>query len=218
LSEQQWRRIQLLADEARSKPLFMYDIGGLNIYDLRSMCRSLKFKYQIEAVFVDYLQLLNADGGEKKFGIREQEVNFVSKQLKAMAKELKLPVIALSQLNRGQKGITRMYVIDDLRDSGAIGQDADGVIFVWRPEYHGVERYSLDLREETVFQRGDAVIKKAKWRLGNTGHYMMKFSGATSKFLDYNEMRVYNPAQVSEVTKPDAKSEDATPPDDALPF
>lgn len=184
LSQEKWQVINQQVERSQDVPLYLYDQGGLSIYELRSISRSLKAKYKIKAVGVDYLQLLTVEGATQKFGIREQEVNHISKQLKGMAKELQIPVIALSQLNRMEKGSKRLYNLGDLRDSGAIGQDADGVIFIWRPVYHGIYTFTL-FNEEISFVDDDCVVLISKWRLGDTGYYRMKFKGASSRFEDY---------------------------------
>lgn len=186
LQQNQWDTLNSKVTAYQNKKLYMYDQGGLSIFELRSICRSLKAKYGIKAVFIDYLQLLTVEGSTKNFGIREQEVNYISKQLKEMAMELDLPVIALSQLNRIEKGSKRMYRLNDLRESGAIEQDADGVLFVWRPTYHDLQKYKLNGHDETFFEEDDVVIQMAKWRLGDTGYIRMKFIGKESRFDDRN--------------------------------
>lgn len=156
----------------------------------------MKAKHKIKFVVVDYLQLLTTDGGTRNFGIREQEVNFISKQLKEMAMELDIVVIPLSQLNRLEKGAKRTYRLDDLRESGAIGQDADGVIFIWRPSYHGVTSYKLDNHSETIFADDDVVPIIAKWRLGETGYFRMKFVGYANKFEPWIPPTYEQPAKI----------------------
>lgn len=197
LQDDQWTVLSKKVEEYQNSKMLLYDIGGLSIWDLRNLCRSLKAKYGIKAVFIDYLQLISTDGGPKNFGLREQEVNFISKQLKQMAMELDLPVVALSQLNRIEKGSKRMYRLSDLRESGAIEQDADGVVFVWRPSYHAVGNYKLDGHIDVNFEEDDVVIQLPKWRLGDTGYLRMKFNGKHSRFEEYNEFGTYIPLEVA---------------------
>lgn len=197
LQEEQWNELTQKVEGYQQNQMLLYDIGGLSIWDLRNLGRSLKAKYGIKAIFIDYLQLISTDGGPKNFGLREQEVNFISKQLKQMAMELDLPVVALSQLNRIEKGSKRMYRLSDLRESGAIEQDADGVVFVWRPSYHAVTSYKLDGRIDVNFDDDDVIIQLPKWRLGDTGYIRMKFNGKYSRFEDYNEYGTFVPLEVA---------------------
>lgn len=200
LSADEWKKTEHIVEKAANTPLYLYDRGGLSIYEFRAICRSLKAKYGIRAVFADYLQLFTTEGGNKNFGLREQEVSFVSRQLKETAMELELPVIALSQLNRMEKGGKRTYKLDDLRESGAIGQDADGVIFIWRPLYHKIVQYKLDNREEIFFNEQDAVILIEKWRLGATGFYRMLFKGYANRFDEWRE-NLHIPESLKLITK-----------------
>jgi replicative DNA helicase len=120
-------------------PIFIDDQAGLNIFELRAKCRRLKTKNDIGMIIIDYLQLMQ---GSDKAGNREQEISKISRELKMLAKELHVPVLALSQLSRavetrgGDKG--KIPQLSDLRESGAIEQDADMVMFIYRPEYHGI--------------------------------------------------------------------------------
>ncbi len=182
LSEQQWAQLKNKLNGAfGTLPIHMTDIGGLSIYELMSTCRVLKAKYNIGVILIDYIQLISTTGGEKRFGTRESEVNYISKQLKALAMELNVPIIALSQLSRLEKGAKRLYKLNDLRESGALEADADGVIFIYRPHYHGVERFN---KKDPEFEEDDVLFIIAKWRLGDTGRISAKFDGRSSRFLD----------------------------------
>lgn len=184
LSTEQWLKLETDVYEDLTKSNFyLYDEGGLSVFDLVSICRSLKAKKGLDMIVIDYLQLLTAAGADIKFGIREQEINFISKKLKALAKELNIPVIALSQLSRIEKGTKRLYKLSDLRESGAIEQDADGVMFVFRPHYHGIKDMKIN-GEEMIFSENDTIIQFAKWRLGETGVTMLKFNKECSRFED----------------------------------
>lgn len=184
LNDYQWSKLEKETfEDFTNSNFYLYDEGGLSIFNLISICRSLKNKNGLDLVVIDYLQLLTAMGGDIKFGIREQEINFISKKLKALAKELDIPIIALSQLSRIEKGTKRLYKLSDLRESGAIEQDADGVIFVFRPHYHGISSMQIN-GEEMYFSENDAIIQFAKWRLGETGITMLNFNKQHSRFED----------------------------------
>lgn len=120
-------------------PIYVDDTPALSIFELRAKCRRLKQKYDVKVIIIDYLQLMTA--GADMRGNREQEVSMISRQLKIIAKELNVPVIALSQLNRGvelRTGDAKKPMLSDLRESGAIEQDADMVLFIHRPEKYGI--------------------------------------------------------------------------------
>src|SRR5215213_2099312 len=132
------RGIQRLAQA----PIFIDDTPALNIFELRAKCRRLKNKHNIGMIIIDYLQLMSG-GGENRNSNREQEISNISRNLKGLAKELNIPIIALSQLSRevekrGAKDGTKMPQLSDLRESGAIEQDADMVMFLYRPEYYDI--------------------------------------------------------------------------------
>ena len=198
LSTEQWLKLETDVYEDLTKSNFyLYDEGGLSVFDLVSICRSLKAKKGLDMIVIDYLQLLTAAGADIKFGIREQEINLISKKLKALAKELNIPVIALSQLSRIEKGTKRLYKLSDLRESGAIEQDADGVMFVFRPHYHGIRDMKIN-GEEMIFSENDTIIQFAKWRLGETGMTMLKFNKECSRFEDPSFLQEFieQPAQL----------------------
>jgi replicative DNA helicase len=193
LPKDKWSNLLNRDKQVRNTTLYMNEQGGLPVLTLCSMVRTMKAKHNIKIVFIDYLQLLTVDGSERRFGTREEEVNFISKKLKALGMELDIPVIALSQLNRMEKGSSaaRLYKRSDLRESGALEQDADGVLFIWRPHYHGVEEMKLN-GIMTQFAKDDVLILLEKWRLAEPGFTMLKSN------LKYN--RFEDPERVS--TKP----------------
>src|SRR6059058_4196645 len=130
------RGIQRLAQA----PLFIDDTPALNIFELRAKCRRLKNKHNIGLIIIDYLQLMSGTG-ENRNSNREQEISGISRDLKGLAKELQVPIIALSQLSREvekRKDGDKMPQLSDLRESGAIEQDADMVCFIYRPEYYNI--------------------------------------------------------------------------------
>lgn len=159
-------------------PIYIDDTPGLSIFDLRAKCRRLKMQYNIEIVVIDYLQLMTAGGG-KNSGNREQEISSISRSIKEIAKELNIPVIALSQLSRSveQRGGDKRPVLSDLRESGAIEQDADIVSFIYRPEYYG-----FDQDENGESNKGVGEIIIAKHRNGATGPVRLRFIGEYARF------------------------------------
>jgi replicative DNA helicase len=160
-------------------PLYVDDTPGLSIFELRSKARRLAKEKGIKAIMIDYLQLMNANG--MHFGNRQEEVSTISRSLKGLAKELNIPVIALSQLNRGvesREGAEgKRPQLSDLRESGAIEQDADMVLFVHRPEY-----YRIYTDENNRDLRGMAQIIIAKHRKGAIGDVLLRFRGEFTRF------------------------------------
>lgn len=160
----------------------IYDKGSMAVDEMSSIVRFDSIDEEIGAVFVDYLQLVQLGSYAKKGMNREQEVATVSRKLKQLAMDLKVPVFALSQLSRGKNRIT--YVLSDLRESGAIEQDANNVIFHFRPAYHNLETYRFDQFDEIV-EVDDCVLIIAKCRLGSTGQRRHKFLGQYSRIEPY---------------------------------
>lgn len=158
--------------------IFIDDTPGISIFELRAKCRRLKQKNNIEIVIIDYLQLMTG-GTNKTIGNREQEISHISRSLKEIAKELNIPVIVLSQLNRSveQRGGDKKPVLSDLRESGAIEQDADIVSFIYRPEYYGLLE---DANGNSTQGEGQIII--AKHRNGVTDTVRLKFIGKYAKF------------------------------------
>lgn len=153
--------------------LFVDDTAGITLNNIRNKSRKLKKKENIELIIIDYLQLMDGDAQAK--GNREQEISMISRGLKKLAKELEIPIIALSQLSREvEKRPNRKPMLADLRESGAIEQDADIVIFMLRPEYYGFKTYDMIHYEEDAknllifiiakFRNGSPGEVKAKWR------------------------------------------------------
>lgn len=160
--------------------IFIDDQAALNIFELRAKARRLKQKHGIEMILIDYLQLMQA--GVNTGGNREQEISKISRDLKALAKELEVPIIALSQLNRSveTRKESKVPQLSDLRESGAIEQDADMVMFLYRPEYHGITSNEMG---ETV--EGETYIHIAKHRNGSTGQVRVRFIKEYQKFVDF---------------------------------
>lgn len=166
-------------------PLFIDDTPALSIFELRAKCRRLKAQHDIQLIVIDYLQLMTT-GGEhgNRNGNREQEISTISRSLKSIAKELKVPVIALSQLSRAveTRGGDKKPQLSDLRESGAIEQDADMVLFIHRPEYYG-----LTVDAEGNSTAGVAEIIIAKHRNGAVGSVNLRFIDRFAKFIDLEQ-------------------------------
>jgi replicative DNA helicase len=175
------QRIGKLADA----PLFIDDTPGLSIFELRAKCRRLKAQHGIDMVIIDYLQLMTA-GGEGKGGNREQEISQISRSIKSIAKELNVPIIALSQLSRSveTRGGDRRPILSDLRESGAIEQDADIVCFIYRAEYYGFTDPKDQPNERDPRGLGELII--AKHRNGALENIYLRFQGALAKFSNYD--------------------------------
>lgn len=162
-----------------SAPIFLDDQAALNIFELRAKARRLKQKHNIQLIVIDYLQLMS--GGVESKGNREQEISKISRDLKALAKELEVPIIALSQLNRSVESRKESKVpqLSDLRESGAIEQDADMVMFLYRPEYYGINNDEMGTPIE-----GETHIHVAKHRNGSTDTVKVRFIKEYQKFTD----------------------------------
>ncbi|MBT3570820.1 MAG: replicative DNA helicase [Flavobacteriales bacterium] len=161
-------------------PIFIDDTPGLSIFELRAKARRLVKNHGVGIIMIDYLQLMTAGGTG---GNREQEISTISRSLKGIAKELKIPVIALSQVNRGVESRTgvgsKRPMLSDLRESGAIEQDADIVTFIYRPEYYKI--YEWDNGDDS---RGQGELIIAKHRNGSLNNVRLKFTGEFAKFSD----------------------------------
>ncbi len=161
-------------------PIFIDDTPGLSIFELRAKARRLVKNHGVGIIMIDYLQLMTAGVNA---GNREQEISTISRSLKGIAKELKIPVIALSQVNRGVESRTgvgsKRPMLSDLRESGAIEQDADIVTFIYRPEYYKI--YEWDNGDDS---RGQGELIIAKHRNGSLKNVRLKFTGEFAKFTD----------------------------------
>jgi replicative DNA helicase len=183
LEEYEWKQLDYKIKSLVEAPIFIDDTPAISIFELRAKCRRLKVQHDIEVIIVDYLQLMSGTGDIK--GSREQEVSTISRSLKAIAKELDVPVIALSQLNRSvelRSGNKRPQ-LSDLRESGAIEQDADIVIFIHRPE-----KYDIYEDEQGRSLIGVADIILAKHRNGPIGDIQLKFKDESAKFVELDAL------------------------------
>lgn len=180
IEDYEFQQINTKIGNLAKAPIYIDDTPGISIFELRAKCRRLKQKHNIDIVIIDYLQLMTG-GTTKTIGNREQEISHISRSLKEIAKELNIPVIVLSQLNRSveQRGGDKKPVLSDLRESGAIEQDADIVSFIYRPEYYGL----IEDAEGNPTQ-GEGQIIIAKHRNGVTATVRLKFVGKYAKFAN----------------------------------
>ena len=180
LEKHEWEQLSVKVKDLEKAPLYIDDSPSLSIFDLRAKARRLKSQHDIKIIIVDYLQLMTAGGG-KGPGNREQEISTISRNLKALAKELEVPVIALSQLSRAveTRGSSKRPLLSDLRESGAIEQDADIVSFIYRPEYYKIDEWDDDEHSPT---QGQAEFIIAKHRNGSLENVRLKFIGNLGKF------------------------------------
>jgi replicative DNA helicase len=180
LEEHEFQQLHVKIGKLSEAPIFIDDTPALSIFEMRAKCRRLKAQHDIQMIIVDYLQLMTA-GGEKSQGNREQEISTISRSLKSIAKELNVPVIALSQLSRAveTRGGDKRPQLSDLRESGAIEQDADMVMFIHRPEYYG---FTQDAEGNST--QGVAEIIIAKHRNGAVGSVNLRFIDRLAKFCD----------------------------------
>ncbi|NRB58741.1 MAG: replicative DNA helicase [Winogradskyella sp.] len=180
LEKHEWEQLNVKVKTLEKAPLYIDDTPSLSIFDLRAKARRLASQYGIKMIMIDYLQLMTA-GGSQKGGNREQEISMISRNLKALAKELNVPVIALSQLSRAveTRGGSKRPLLSDLRESGAIEQDADIVSFIYRPEYYKIDEWDDEERSPTEGQ-GEFIV--AKHRNGGLENIRLKFIGHLGKF------------------------------------
>jgi replicative DNA helicase len=179
MAEFEWEQLNAKISALYEAPIFIDDTAALSIFDLRAKCRRLKLRHNIQMVVVDYLQLMQ--GSQESKGNREQEISSISRSLKSLAKELDIPVIALSQLSRApeKRSTLARPILSDLRESGSIEQDADMVLFIYRPEY-----YKIDQDEQGESTSGVAEISIAKNRNGPIRDVRLRFIAKYAKFSD----------------------------------
>ncbi|MFT4567987.1 MAG: replicative DNA helicase [Saprospiraceae bacterium] len=192
LTPVEWEQLNRTVDNMAETPIYIDDTPAINIFELRAKCRRLKQNNDIELIVIDYLQLMTAAPNQSK-GNREQEISSISRALKGLAKELSVPVIALSQLSRAveTRGGSKRPVLSDLRESGAIEQDADIVTFIYRPGYYEME-------EDFDTPKDLAEIIIAKHRNGGLDTVELRFIPHFVRFENGN---------FNKFTEPDAGSE-----------
>ena len=180
LDSADWLRLDKNLEILKEAPLYIDDTEGLSVMELRTKARRLVREHGVKLIMIDYLQLMTASG--MRYNSRQEEVSLISRSLKGLAKELNIPVLALSQLNRGVESRDgaegKRPQLSDLRESGAIEQDADMVVFLHRPEYYHI----LTSSDGLIDYRGKAEVVIAKHRKGATGIIMMKFKGGFTRF------------------------------------
>lgn len=183
LEEHEWTQLHTKISKLSDAQIFIDDTPALNIFELRAKARRLKAQHDIKLIIIDYLQLMMGRNDGKSTN-REQEISSISRALKGLAKELNVPVIALSQLSREveKRGGTKRPMLSDLRESGSIEQDADQVMFLYRPEYYG-----MDQDEEGRPTEGLAEVMIAKNRHGALEDVPVRFIGKFAKFVEYDE-------------------------------
>ena len=183
LTPEQWRHLEAATKPLGNAPLYIDDTPALSVFEFRSKARRLKMHNNIEIIIIDYLQLMTG-GASSNNGNREQEVAFISRTLKAIAKELNVPILALSQLNRSTelRGGSKRPQLSDLRESGAIEQDADIVAFIHRPEYYGI-----NTTEDGQPTAGMAEIILAKHRNGAVCDVNLRFLKDQARFADVDD-------------------------------
>ncbi len=181
LVDYEWEQLVHKTSALSKAPIFIDDTPALSILELRAKCRRLKAQHDIKLIIIDYLQLMSGDSSKNAGGNREQEIASISRALKSIAKELEVPVIALSQLSRAveTRGGDKRPQLSDLRESGSIEQDADMVMFLYRPEYYGL---TVDDNGNPTQGLGEVII--AKHRNGSLDTIPLKFIGRFTKFTD----------------------------------
>lgn len=183
LADHEWKQLYSKVKSLEDAPLYIDDTPALSIFDLRAKARRLVSQHDVKLIIIDYLQLMTLGGG-KSSGNREQEISTISRSLKSIAKELNIPVIALSQLSRSveTRGGSKRPLLSDLRESGAIEQDADIVSFIYRPEY-----YKLDVWDDGTPCEGQAEFIIAKHRNGALENIRLQFISEQAKFSDLKD-------------------------------
>ena len=187
LDDEEWKRLDRNIRRLENAPMYIDDTPGMSIFEMRTKARRLVREKGVQIIMIDYLQLMNANGA--RFGSRQEEVSTISRSLKSLAKELDIPILALSQLNRtveSREGLEgKRPQLSDLRESGAIEQDADMVLFVHRPEY-----YRIYQDEKGNDLHGMAQIIIAKHRKGATGDVLLNFRGEFTRFQNPSDNMV----------------------------
>lgn len=213
LEPYEWGQLDKNINRLQGAPLYLDDTPSLSVYELRTKARRLVREQGVKLILIDYLQLMNASG--MQFSNRQEEVSTVSRNLKGLAKELNIPILALSQLNRSVESRTtsdngkdsKRPQLSDLRESGAIEQDADMVIFIHRPEYYHIYEDSQghDLR-------GMAQIIIAKHRNGRTDDVTLRFRGAVTRFENLDDAQPMSFSEGEEIDSRINSASESTPP------
>lgn len=187
LADYEWQQLRQKTIKLGESPIFIDDTPALSLLELRAKCRRLKAQHDIQMIIVDYLQLMTAGNAKNSPGNREQEISTISRGLKSLAKELNVPVIALSQLSRAveTRGGDKKPMLSDLRESGSIEQDADMVIFLYRPEYYNITE---DMEGNSTKDVGEVIV--AKHRNGSLDTVKLRFVGKYTKFENLDSFNI----------------------------
>lgn len=190
LAEHEWQQLIHKTAQLSQAPIYIDDTPALSIFELRTKCRRLKAKHDVQLIVVDYLQLMSGEATKGSTN-REQEIAHISRSLKSLAKELNVPIIAPSQLSRAveTRGGDKRPVLSDLRESGAIEQDADMVLFLYRPEYYGITEDELGNPTQGITE-----VIIAKHRNGSLDSVSLKFIGKYTKFADLEAAPLFRPS------------------------
>ncbi len=184
LKDFEFEQLRVKTERLSEAPIFIDDTPSLSIFDFKAKARRLKSQHGIELIIVDYLQLMRGD--DKNIGNREQEISYISRSLKALAKELDIPVIALAQLSRNaEKREGNRPQLSDLRESGSIEQDADMVGFIYRAEYYGLAE---DLDGQSTQGTGELIIQKH--RNGPTDNIKLRYHAEFTRFSNLNDSAI----------------------------
>lgn len=217
LAPYEWGQLDYKIKDLYDAPLYVDDTPSLSVFELRTKARRLVREHGVRIIIIDYLQLMNASG--MSFGSRQEEVSTISRSLKGLAKELNIPIIALSQLNRGvesREGIDgKRPQLSDLRESGAIEQDADMVCFIHRPEY-----YKIFQDDKGNDLRGMAEIIIAKHRNGAVGDVLLRFKGEYARFQNPDDDMVIPPPDEERVisSRLNGQEAGAVPPPSSMDY
>ena len=210
LKDYEFQQLHTRIKKLTTAPIYIDDTPGLSIFDFRAKCRRLKSQYNIDLIIIDYLQLMSAKTSEssKSNGNREQEISTISRSIKEIAKELNVPIIALAQLSRSveQRGGDKRPILSDLRESGAIEQDADIVSFIYRPDYYGFTTDG-DTGEDNM---GIGEIIVAKHRNGAQGKVRLRFIDQYARFDNLNEIPEYEQIQGEDLKSKALNPENST--------
>lgn len=183
LNTEEWGTLTSGVKDLEKAHLFIDDTPALSVFDLRAKCRRLYAQGGIDVIIIDYLQLMTAGSDKKGGGNREQEISTISRSLKSLSKELDVPVIALSQLSRNvENRPSKKPMLSDLRESGAIEQDADIVSFIYRPQYYGMHEW-----EDGTPSDNQAEFIIAKHRNGSLEDIRLRFEGSLARFSDLTD-------------------------------
>lgn len=188
VTAEEWRRIEHGAAGLGRLPIHLIDTGSITMSRIRALCRAMQRKGRCGLVIIDYLQLIDIPAEEKRYANREREVAEISRAAKLLAKELDIPVILLAQLSRRvEERADKTPLLSDLRESGAIEQDADMVLFIDRPEVYGIREFEAG-RYGTISSRGVGRLTIAKNREGSTGFIPFRHNESLTRITDYDTM------------------------------